>query len=167
MPPKQVPCDQCRQRRVRCDGLLPCAQCQRTRLPCRREYVRKRRGPKNGNGRIIAAPKADQIRPCQNHTPSHAEDHVFPSIEDLPRLMKLCVSIYIDRLYSTMPVVRVSELTQWFERPLAPNEHSMLLALCTVVITFMCGRSHSIVEGMQWRLVAQFLVEKSLAVRCT
>lgn len=60
MSPDRIPCDACRQRRIRCDGLLPCAGCQRSDLICTRDYVRKRRGPKCGHGKKIAALRAAQ-----------------------------------------------------------------------------------------------------------
>ncbi|RAL61489.1 hypothetical protein DID88_009418 [Monilinia fructigena] len=50
--PRKV-CDNCRRRRIRCDGKFPCKQCGNTSLTCKREHVPKRRGPKKGSGRVI------------------------------------------------------------------------------------------------------------------
>ncbi|KFY76947.1 hypothetical protein V498_09472 [Pseudogymnoascus sp. VKM F-4517 (FW-2822)] len=61
MPPQRVPCDICRQRRVRCAGGLPCTNCLRIGLDCKYEYVPKRRGPSSGSGKRIAALKAAQL----------------------------------------------------------------------------------------------------------
>ncbi|KAA8575503.1 hypothetical protein MFRU_002g00450 [Monilinia fructicola] len=53
LPPPRKVCDNCRRRRIRCDGNFPCKQCGNTSLTCKREHVPKRRGPKKGSGRVI------------------------------------------------------------------------------------------------------------------
>ena len=89
----RVPCDQCRQRRVRCDGTAPCAGCQLAKLNCKRDYIRKRRGRKFGGGKIITALRAaEQVNeaqcwsrtPCtdqtQRYTPSSTTtEHIYPA----------------------------------------------------------------------------------------
>jgi hypothetical protein len=167
MPADRVPCDQCRQRRIRCDGMLPCTSCQRAQLGCSREYVRKRRGPKYGGGKKIQALRTDQLPSAQENARGGMGRDGFLSAEGLSQLMELCVRIYVERMYLVIPLFRASDLIQRLKRPLAPNEYGMLCALCAMVITFMCDRSDYIIQGMEWRLVAQSLLEKCLATRST
>ncbi|BCS26789.1 Zn(II)2Cys6 transcription factor [Aspergillus puulaauensis] len=157
MSSKRIPCDQCRARRVRCDGLLPCSPCQHTRLACKREYVRKQRGPKGGSGK-----KIEELRVAQNE---ELKDHLCP--ENVPRLMKRCVDVYLRQMYPVMPLCRPSTLVQWAGRPLElePNEESMLFALCALVTAFLCGRSESIIGCGEWASASQRLLEKSLSMR--
>ena len=54
LPKKRIPCDQCRRRRIRCNGASPCDRCTTTGLNCSREYMPKRRGPKKGAGKVIS-----------------------------------------------------------------------------------------------------------------
>ncbi|KAL2814238.1 hypothetical protein BDW59DRAFT_176519 [Aspergillus cavernicola] len=158
MSSERVPCDPCRQRRVRCDGLLPCASCQRSQLACRREYARKRRGRKHGSGKVIAA-----LRGHQSHLEQEGCDILSP--ENLPRVMKRCVDVYLHHLYPIMPLFKPSALTEWLDRPLELNERSMLLALCALVTTFMCGHSESIIGAVEWESVARRFIQMSLSVR--
>ncbi|RMZ83101.1 hypothetical protein DV738_g1225, partial [Chaetothyriales sp. CBS 135597] len=54
-PVKLPPCDQCRRRKVKCDGRrIPCERCTHSRLTCTRDIARKKRGPKKGSGSVIA-----------------------------------------------------------------------------------------------------------------
>ncbi|RMZ91516.1 hypothetical protein DV736_g1230, partial [Chaetothyriales sp. CBS 134916] len=54
-PVKLPPCDQCRRRKVKCDGRrIPCERCTQSRLTCTRDIARKKRGPKKGSGSVIA-----------------------------------------------------------------------------------------------------------------
>lgn len=162
---KNIPCDSCRQRRVRCDGLLPCDSCQRTRLACRREYVRKRRGPKHGSGKRIEALRAAQSNSNQdeNSAGKPAEDLLSP--ESLPGLMRRCVDIYVYQMYPIMPLFRPSTLVEWLNRPMEPNEQAMLFGLCAVVTAFMCGRSEYIIGCGEWASVARMFIEKSSSMR--
>ncbi|OJJ39501.1 hypothetical protein ASPWEDRAFT_169342 [Aspergillus wentii DTO 134E9] len=50
----RVTCDQCRQRRIRCNGATPCSRCVTSMLICKREMGSKRPGPKAGKGSVIA-----------------------------------------------------------------------------------------------------------------
>ena len=52
--PKLPPCDQCRRRKVKCDGKPSCDRCGQSSLTCTREIQRKKRGPKKGSGSVIA-----------------------------------------------------------------------------------------------------------------
>ncbi|KAH8693601.1 hypothetical protein BGW36DRAFT_361454 [Talaromyces proteolyticus] len=161
----RVPCDQCRQRRIRCDGHTPCASCLRTHLSCRRKYIRKRRGRKEGDGKQIAALRATEISDVQGFIVNCKEAGDILSSEDLPDLMKRCVGAYLEHMYPVMPLLKRSTLSDWFDRPLLANEHSMLFALCALVTTFMCGRSESIVGSVEWQSVARLFVRKSLLMR--
>ena len=165
MSSKKVPCDSCRQRRVRCDGLLPCGFCQRTQLTCRREYVRKKRGPKHGSGKKIEALRAAQshVKEYNNSACQPVEDLLSP--DHLPRLMRRCVDVYLRQMYPIMPLFRPSILIEWLNRPMEPNEQTMLFALCALVTAFMCGRSESIIGCGEWASVAHRLIEKSNSVR--
>lgn len=162
MSSRRIPCDQCRERRVRCDGLLPCNTCQHTGLACKREYVRKQRGPKSGRGKKIEALRAAQTRSNQNDKP---EWLLHP--ENVPRLVKRCVDVYLQQMYPVMPLFKPSMLIQWVSRPLElePNEQSMLFALCALVTAFLCGRSESIIGCGDWASVSRQLIEKSLSMR--
>ncbi|KAL2835420.1 hypothetical protein BJY01DRAFT_76872 [Aspergillus pseudoustus] len=168
MSSKRIPCDSCRQRRVRCEGSSPCVPCQRAQLTCKREYIRKPRGPKHGRGKKIAA-----LRAAQSH---FDHDHVavangeppgegFLSPENLPRLMERCVDVYLHHMYPIMPLFSQSTLIQWLKRPQEPNEKSMLFALCALVTAFMCGHSESIIGSGEWAAVARWFIEKSLLIR--
>ncbi|THX04747.1 hypothetical protein D6D17_05497 [Aureobasidium pullulans] len=64
-----------------------------------------------------------------------------------------------------MPLFKSSMLAQWLDGPLGPNERSMLLAISALVVTFLCGRSESIIGNRQWDTVARFCIAKSLSVR--
>ena len=167
MPSKRIPCDSCRQRRVRCDGSTPCACCQRTQLACKREYVRKPRGPKRGIGKNIAALKAAQSHTDQDNAAAVCQllgdDPLSP--ENLPRLMERCVDVYLRHMYPIMPLLRPSALAQWFNRPQKPHEKSMLYALCALITAFMCGRSESIIGCGEWAAVARRFIGKSLGMR--
>lgn len=59
--PKQLPCDQCHERRVRCRdrGVGACEACFSARLDCTRTLVRKKRGPKKAG----ATGRHEEIRP--------------------------------------------------------------------------------------------------------
>lgn len=189
MPPTRVPCDQCRHRRVRCDGTTPCLHCQRSGLSCRRDYVRKRRGPKYGSGMKIAALKAAESleRALAGTTLQSAstianitdrrqlpQQEARPPVdacsgndfsEPVSALMKRCVRVYLHHMYPIMPIIRPAELHAMLDRPREANETSMLLALCALVTTFMCGRSESILGDDQWRPVAQYFLGESIALR--
>jgi hypothetical protein len=53
--PRLPPCDQCLQRKVRCDKTLPrCYRCSDSSLPCTREVIRRRPGRKKGSGTVIS-----------------------------------------------------------------------------------------------------------------
>ncbi|TIA48529.1 hypothetical protein D6C79_04066 [Aureobasidium pullulans] len=64
-----------------------------------------------------------------------------------------------------MPLFKSSMLAQWLDGPLGSNERSMLLAISALVVTFLCGRSESIIGNRQWDTVARFCIAKSLSVR--
>ncbi|PKX89122.1 uncharacterized protein P174DRAFT_435811 [Aspergillus novofumigatus IBT 16806] len=169
MSSKRVPCDPCRQRRVRCDGSSPCTSCQRSQLACKREYIRRPRSPKHGSGKKIAALRAaqSQIEINQDHTTaahqSPGNDLLSP--ENLPHLMERCIDVYLHRMYPIMPLFRPSTLYQRLNRPQEPNERSMLYALCALVTAFMCGRSESIIRCGEWAACARRIIEKCLLMR--
>jgi hypothetical protein len=49
------PCDQCLQRKVRCDKTLPCCyRCSDASSPCTRKVIRRRPGRKKGSGTVIS-----------------------------------------------------------------------------------------------------------------
>lgn len=53
--PRFPPCDQCLQRKVRCDKTLPCCyRCSDASIPCTRQVIRNRPGRKKGSGTVIA-----------------------------------------------------------------------------------------------------------------
>lgn len=200
-----VRCDQCRQRRVRCDGAMPCAHCQRAKLTCKRDYIPKRQGRKVGSGQVIAALRAaqlsdeahcgtkatDQIQPTASSTTTDlihsAQEEISSATAQLSRhritfsdvssddiglsdtvllpLIKQCVHIYLQNMYPIMPILEPSELRQMLDRPWKANESSMLLALCALVTTFMCGRSASIFGSFAWEPIAQYFLRESLAAR--
>jgi hypothetical protein len=60
-------CDQCRQRRVRCDRGSPCSRCKTTQLLCKHDYIPKRRGRKSGQGKVISILRF-------SNQPAYAED---------------------------------------------------------------------------------------------
>ncbi|KAL3472709.1 hypothetical protein BJX99DRAFT_262027 [Aspergillus californicus] len=169
MSASRVPCDQCRQRRIRCDGMSPCASCQRAQLACCREYIRKRRGPKHGHGKRIQALRAWQSVSGLESARNRMERESLPlSAEGLPQLIELCIRVYVERMYPVMPLFQTPDLIYRLKRPLAPNEYSMLCALSAMVVTFTCGRDGAYLlqgQGMEWRAVAQFLLRKCLAMR--
>jgi hypothetical protein len=54
------PCDQCLQRKIRCDKTLPrCNRCVDSSLHCTREVVRRRPGRKKGSGTVISKLRID------------------------------------------------------------------------------------------------------------
>jgi hypothetical protein len=53
-PSRFPPCDQCRRRKVKCDGGAPCGRCLLSVINCTRDIVRRRRGPKKGAGSVPA-----------------------------------------------------------------------------------------------------------------
>ncbi|KAB8207686.1 hypothetical protein BDV34DRAFT_211412 [Aspergillus parasiticus] len=162
---KKTPCDPCRQRRVRCDGLLPCSSCQRTRLACSREYVRKRRGPKHGHGKKIEALRYAQSHGNQDDQNACEQGADILAPENLRLLMRRCVDIFLQQMYPIMPLFRPSTLVEWLSRPMEPNEQTMLFALCALVTSFLCGHSESILGCGEWESVARMFIRKSQAVR--
>jgi hypothetical protein len=53
--PRFPPCDQCLQRKVRCDKTLPrCYRCLDANIPCTRDVIRRRPGRKRGSGSVIS-----------------------------------------------------------------------------------------------------------------
>ncbi|KAE8312756.1 hypothetical protein BDV41DRAFT_577442 [Aspergillus transmontanensis] len=162
---KKTPCDSCRQRRVRCDGLLPCSSCQRTRLACSREYVRKRRGWKHGHGKKIEALRYAQSHGNQDHQNACEQGADILAPENLRLLMRRCVDIFLQQMYPIMPLFRPSTLVEWLSRPMEPNEQTMLFALCALVTSFLCGHSESILGCGEWESVARMFIRKSQAVR--
>ncbi|PMD32032.1 hypothetical protein L207DRAFT_518910 [Hyaloscypha variabilis F] len=60
--PQLPPCDQCLQRKVRCDKTLPrCYRCSDASLPCTREVIRRRPGRKKGSGNVISKLRSPSI----------------------------------------------------------------------------------------------------------
>lgn len=59
---KRTVCDNCRRRRIRCDGRFPCQQCAGATLTCKRDHVPKKRGPKRGHGRVINELRAQEFK---------------------------------------------------------------------------------------------------------
>lgn len=54
-----LPCDQCRQRKVRCSYGIPCDRCKTYDIGCTFVDVRKKRGPKRGKGAVIERLRAE------------------------------------------------------------------------------------------------------------
>ena len=60
--PQLPPCDQCLQRKVRCDKTLPrCYRCSDASIPCTREVIRRRPGRKKGSGNVISRLRTPSI----------------------------------------------------------------------------------------------------------
>jgi hypothetical protein len=58
--PRVCPCDQCLQRKVRCDKTLPrCNRCFEASLFCTRNIVRQRPGRKRGSGPVLSRLRSD------------------------------------------------------------------------------------------------------------
>lgn len=53
------PCDACRRRKVRCNYARPCDRCQSYNLVCTFDSVRKKRGPKKGQGAVVEQLRAE------------------------------------------------------------------------------------------------------------
>lgn len=64
--PRKLPCDACRTRKVRCDYGLPCNRCRSYDLVCTFDYVRKKRGPKNGKGAVVEQLRAESQSACNS-----------------------------------------------------------------------------------------------------
>ena len=63
--PRFPPCDQCLQRKVRCDKTLPCCyRCSDASIPCTRQVIRNRPGRKKGSGTVIAKLRSPSTREC-------------------------------------------------------------------------------------------------------
>ncbi|RMZ82088.1 hypothetical protein DV737_g2195, partial [Chaetothyriales sp. CBS 132003] len=74
-PVKLPPCDQCRRRKVKCDGRrIPCERCTQSRLTCTRDIARKKRGPKKGSGSVIAKLRDEHEHSVQQETSLPAFD---------------------------------------------------------------------------------------------
>ncbi|KAJ2899792.1 RING-3 protein [Zalerion maritima] len=72
---KRIVCDNCRSRRVRCDGEFPCQRCQYAKLTCKRDHVPRKRGPKPGHGKVI-----DGIRARDEHGEGHTSPPSEPKL---------------------------------------------------------------------------------------
>ncbi len=102
----RVPCDQCRRRRVRCNGESPCDRCLSAGLRCLHEYVPKRRGPKKGVGKVIAElKKSEAVLQANVGKPDF---DVSPSVWSPDAESSRSVCLYLS-CTSPMWVARVSE----------------------------------------------------------
>lgn len=207
-PTDRIVCDQCRQRRVRCDGGSPCTRCKMNQLRCKRYYTPKRRGRKSGWGKVISTLRASN-QPTQGEdlgevtddgcetaprlvtTTCDADDswqgEVFSTIDQcykqdempdtiapitlpdpLGQLITKCVKIYLHDVYPIWPVLVPSRVLQMLDRPREPNENSMIFALCSLVITHICGKSEyldPLFSEAEWISIARRLLSGSLRAR--
>ena len=88
VPVKLPPCDQCRRRKVKCDGRkIPCERCTQSRLTCTRDIARKKRGPKKGSGSVIAKlrDEHDLVVPQENGLPPFDLSSIGMQIPSLNR----------------------------------------------------------------------------------
>ncbi|KAF3020658.1 hypothetical protein E8E14_012740 [Neopestalotiopsis sp. 37M] len=71
---KRTVCDNCRRRRIRCDGKYPCQQCMGATLTCKRDHVPRKRGPKRGHGRVINELRAQENKQVPSAEPTSGSD---------------------------------------------------------------------------------------------
>jgi hypothetical protein len=88
--------------------------------------------------------------------------------DHLGRLIAKCVKIYLHDVYPIWPVLIPSRVLQMLDRPREPNENSMIFALCSLVITHMCGKSEyldPLFSEAEWVSIARRLLSRSLRAR--